>query len=306
MPCLNCGSDNPDGARECLACGAPTAESISVRAEAGSARGVTQEGQPTSPSVLGGYVMLTGITYEVAKCPICGSELLVYASPARFTLRPGTQLGGGKYTVEAVLGQGGHGITYLAHELDSQHKIAIREFFPFGKCTRQHATVHPDGQVSPADYELARQKFLDEARILAKFHHPGIVQVYTTFEENNTAYFVMEYVEGKTLLSMVEARSALPEKEVVEYARQVGEALTVIHQANLLHRDIKPENVLLRKNEHVVLVDFHAAGHFAPGQTRELTAIVTPGYAPLDSTDNVRGSAHTPMYTPWGQHVTTY
>jgi predicted Ser/Thr protein kinase len=216
-------------------------------------------------------------------CRSCGSPLsTVSAGPSTTALQPGTRLAGGKFAVEKVLGQGGFGITYLAREASLGRKVAIKEFFPYGGCTRQRATVHPGGQLSAADYQLARQKFLDEARILAQFHHQGIVQVYATFEENNTAYFVMEFVEGKTLLSVVESRGALPEKEVVGYARQVGDALTVVHQANLLHRDIKPENVLLRKNGQVVLVDFGTTRQFTSGKTGRMTAMFTAGYAPIE------------------------
>jgi formylglycine-generating enzyme required for sulfatase activity/serine/threonine protein kinase/Tol biopolymer transport system component len=216
-------------------------------------------------------------------CRSCGSPLsTVSAGPATTALQPGAKLDGGKFTVERVLGQGGFGITYLAREASLRRRVAIKEFFPQGGCVRKQMTVHPDGALSPADYQLARQKFLDEARVLARFHNRGIVEVYATFEENNTAYFAMEFVEGKTLLSQVESRGPLPEKEVVEYARQAADALTVVHQASLLHRDIKPENLLVTKTGRVVLVDFGTARQFTSGKTRRMTATVTHGYAPLE------------------------
>lgn len=215
-------------------------------------------------------------------CRSCGSPLSgAGAGPSSTVLRAGTKLDGGKFTVGKVLGQGGFGITYLGGDTSLGRPVAIKEFFPQG-CARQGATVQPTGAITVAAYLLAREKFLDEARVLARFHHKGIVQVYATFEENNSAYMVMEFVKGKTLLKLVETRGPLPEKEVVQYIAQAAAALAAVHEAQVLHRDIKPENLMVTERGRVVLVDFGTARAFASGKTKRMTAMLTPGYAPLE------------------------
>jgi serine/threonine protein kinase len=124
---------------------------------------------------------------------------------------------------------------------------------------------------------------LDEARLLASLNHPGIVKVYDFFEENNTAYMVMEYLRGKSLAKLVEERGgALGEKEAVGYILKVCEALEVVHKAGYLHRDIKPENIIVCEDGRVVLVDFGAARSFMAGKTGRMTVILTPGFAPYE------------------------
>ena len=216
-------------------------------------------------------------------CRSCGSPFALgsQAPSSSISLQAGTRLNGGRFTVGKVLGQGGFGVTYLGGDTTLDRPVAIKEFFPQG-CIRQGTTVRPSGALTTAEYQAARQKFLDEARVLAKFHHRGIVAVYSTFEENNTAYMVMEFVRGSTLLSLVEARGPLPEEEVVSYMAQVADALSVVHQAGLLHRDVKPENLMVTQEGRVVLVDFGTARAFTSGKTRRMTATLTPGYAPLE------------------------
>ena len=216
-------------------------------------------------------------------CRSCGSPLAAggAGAPSTAGLQAGTKLDGGKFTVGKMLGQGGFGMTYLGGDTSLGRSVAIKEFFPQG-CTRQGTTVCPSGTIAASDYHVARQKFLEEARVLAQFHHRGIVAVYSTFEENNTAYMVMEFVKGKTLLSLVETQGPLAEKEVVGYITQAADALNAVHQADFLHRDIKPENLMVTSDGRVVLVDFGTARAFASGQTRRMTAMLTPGYAPLE------------------------
>jgi serine/threonine protein kinase len=216
-------------------------------------------------------------------CRSCGSPLATGSAgtPSTAGLQAGTKLNNGKFTVGKVLGQGGFGITYLGGDASLGRSVAIKEFFPQG-CIRQGTTVCPSSAITVTDYHVARQKFLEEARVLAQFHHRGIVAVYSTFEENNTAYMVMEFVKGKTLLSLVETRGPLPEKEVVNYITQAADALNAVHEAKLLHRDIKPENLMVTQDGRVVLVDFGTARAFASGKTRRMTAMLTPGYAPLE------------------------
>ncbi|MBV9470549.1 MAG: serine/threonine protein kinase [Abitibacteriaceae bacterium] len=236
-------------------------------------------------------------------CPICAAEnsnhatvCVVCATPLHSnnlnglrikgdapsdTLAPGTALQDGAFITRQVLGIGGFGITYLAGDARLRRPVAIKEFFPYGS-KRIAKAVQPPSAIAPQDYLGARQRFLDEAQILAQFRHAGIVDVYTLFEENNTAYMVMEFLQGKTLLQLVEERGALPEAEAVEYIRQAALALHEVHDGGLLHRDIKPENIFVTNNKRVVLIDFGTAREFTVGKTRQMTVTLTPGYAPLE------------------------
>jgi WD40 repeat protein len=159
--------------------------------------------------------------------------------------------------------------------------VAIKELFPEG-CQRNGTTVQPT-RITPSDFSSMKQKFLDEARLLASLNHPGIVKVYDFFEENNTAYMVMEYLRGKSLAKLVEERGgALGEQEAVGYILKVCEALDVVHKAGYLHRDIKPENIIVCEDGRVVLIDFGAARAYMAGKTGRMTVILTPGYAPYE------------------------
>lgn len=198
-----------------------------------------------------------------------------------------TPLQGGNYVVEGVLGQGGAGITYLCTDAGLRRAVAIKEFFPLG-CVRVGMHVQPGGSISAGDYEQSREEFIEEARTLARFQHPGIVDVYTVFSENNSAYMVMEYLRGSDLSQIVEERGPIPEAEAISYIRQVGEALEVVHREAMLHRDIKPDNVVIRENGPAVLIDFGLTQKLQTttglGTTRlsTNTRFGTAGYAPLE------------------------
>ncbi len=215
-------------------------------------------------------------------CATCGAPLTGDpASAFSGALPPGTKLQGGVYSLGRVLGQGGFGITYLGGDIRARRPVAIKEFFPYGS-TRRGTHVHPFGGLTAADFASSRDRFLDEARILASFDHPNIVDVYGTFEENSTAYMVMELLRGKSLGQLVEDRGPLPEHEAIDYIRRVGEALEVVHQASMLHRDLKPDNIMRTDAGEVELIDFGTARTFAAGKTGRMTTMVTPGYAPLE------------------------
>jgi len=230
-------------------------------------------------------------------CGTCGAPLGTDPSSAfSGALPPGTRLQGGMYSVGKVLGQGGFGITYLGGDIRARRPVAIKELFPYGS-TRRGTNVHPFGGLPASEYATTRERFLDEARILARFDHPGIVDVYGTFEENNTAYMVMELLRGKTLGQLVEDRGPLPEHEAIGYIGHVGEALIVVHEASLLHRDLKPDNIMLTGDGEVVLIDFGTARAFAAGKTGRMTTMVTPGYAPLEQYgQSVRFGPFTDVY----------
>ena len=136
--------------------------------------------------------------------------------------------------IQQVLGQGGFGITYAGYDTRLKRAVAIKEFFPYG-AKREGLTAQPPGAMAGEDYIAARQRFLDEARVLAQFRHGGIVAVYALFEEHNTAYMVMELLRGQTLLQRLETQGvAVPEKEALEYIRQAAVALEEVHRGGLL------------------------------------------------------------------------
>ena len=219
---------------------------------------------------------------SAVSCSCCGSPLrpetaLIPALPV------GTRLQGDLYSIEKVLGQGGFGITYLGSDSGLKRAVAIKEFFPQVQgCSRDGTTVQPGGMITHLEYRQEKGKFLAEGQWLAQFQHPSIVKVFSLFEENNTAYMVMEFLRGKTLLDIVEEDGRLEERDAVAYIVQIAEALDVIHGLKLLHRDIKPENIIITEEGRAVLVDFGTAREFAAGKTRRMTTTLTPGYAPLE------------------------
>ncbi len=156
-----------------------------------------------------------------------------------------------------------------------------------------------------AGFRAARDRFLREARVLARFTHPGIVRVYEVFEEHGTAYLVMELLDGRTLIDLLQARGRpFPEDEVLDVAARGAAALRPIHAAGVLHRDINPSNVMLTHHGRIVLIDFGLARDFSPDQTVGMTRVVTPGYAPLEQ---YRGEARFgPSTDVYGLAATCY
>jgi serine/threonine-protein kinase len=197
-------------------------------------------------------------------------------------LSPGSALASGEYHIKQPLGQGGFGITYQGVDTRLNRPVAVKEFFPEG-CWREGSTVVSAGRWNSDTYSDAKQKFLLEGQTLGQFNHPGIVQVFYYFEENNTAYMVMEYLRGKTLTELLKQRQGkLSEVNALKYIAKVGEALEVLHLAQFLHRDIKPDNIMLANDGRVVLIDFGAARDFASNNITRYTTMLTPGYAPLE------------------------
>lgn len=197
-------------------------------------------------------------------------------------LSPGACLASGEYRIDRPLGQGGFGITYQGIDTRLNRPVAVKEFFPEG-CWREGSTVVSAGRWNSDTYSNAKQKFLLEGQTLGQFNHSGIVRVYYYFEENNTAYLVMEYLQGKTLAEILKRRKGkLPEAQALAYIVEVGKALSILHSAQFLHRDIKPDNIMLAEDGRIVLIDFGAARDFTRDSTARYTTMLTPGYAPLE------------------------
>ena len=210
-------------------------------------------------------------------------------------LSPGACLATGEYRIEQPLGQGGFGITYRGIDTRLNRAVAVKEFFPEG-CWRQGSTVVSAGRWNTDTYSSAKQKFLLEGQTLGQFNHPGIVRVFYYFEENNTAYMVMEYLRGKTLGELLQRQGKLSQNRALKLITKVAQALEILHQARFLHRDIKPDNIMLADDGRVVLIDFGAARDFT-ANTARYTTTLTPGYAPLEQYGRaLKNGAFTDIY----------
>ena len=187
------------------------------------------------------------------------------------------------YRIERVLGQGGFGITYLAFDNNLQQEVAIKEYLPMELAVREgDNSVFPVSDRQGDRFKWGLDRFLAEARTLAKFRHPGIVRVLSVFEANNTAYMVMEYERGETLQELLSRRKTLRESEIDNILSPILDGLEQVHKSGFIHRDIKPANIFLRENNTAVLIDFGSARQALGQETRTLTSIVSPGYAPYE------------------------
>ena len=206
-------------------------------------------------------------------------------------LPPNTTLQGGKYRIERVLGQGGFGITYQAVQVSLNRIVAIKELFLGGvgqAINDRHGNmVVVSNNVNQQSFDQQRDKFKKEALRLAQLNHPNLVKVNELFEENGTAYFVMDYIEGESLRTKMNRDGKLPEKVVLKYLQQIISALEHAHSRNIWHLDIKPENIMVDKYEHVYLIDFGASKHIEKNNTltTSLALAYTPGYSPPELTD---------------------
>ena len=194
------------------------------------------------------------------------------------------------FKLESVLGRGGFGITYLATDTNLHTKVAIKEYLPGEISTRVL-----DSQVVPRDdedrglYNWGLTRFLEEARILAQFKHSNIVKVLTVFEANNTAYMVMEYERGAELASFLKNPLYRREDWLIQLFSQILDGLGEVHKKNIIHRDIKPANIFIRNDGTPVLLDFGSARQAVSGSTKNLTRVMTKGYAPYEQIDEMGG-----------------
>ena len=203
-------------------------------------------------------------------------------------LRVNSTLQGGKYRIIEKLGQGGFGITYLAENTLLLGKVAIKEFFFKEYCNRDDSTSRVTIPTSGNReiVERFKQKFIKEARTIFSLNHPNIVRILDVFEENGTAYYVMDYIEGESLGDMVKRRGAIPEAEALGYVKDAASALEYIHSKNINHLDIKPGNLMKRKEDgSIIVIDFGVAKQYdlATSQGTTTTPVgISHGYSPLE------------------------
>ena len=201
-------------------------------------------------------------------------------------LQTGTSLQNGKYVIIRVLGQGGFGITYEAEQVLLHKKVAVKEFFMKDCCERDSVTSQVSvGTGTQRDLVTKfRGKFIREAQILAEFKHPHIVRVLDVFEENNTAYYVMENLSGGSLSERIKEKGRFSESQAEKYICQIADALDYIHARNTTHLDVKPSNILLDEDGNAVLIDFGISKHYdSSGEQTSSTPVgISKGYAPLE------------------------
>ena len=189
----------------------------------------------------------------------------------------------GEYRVREVLGQGGFAFTYLAQDENLQKPFAIKEYFPVSLAVRDR-----DGRVAArssehqSELEYGLSRFLRESRVLARFHHPNIVQVLRFFEANGTAYIVMNFLEGEGLDLRLAREGGVRESELGGLLYPLLDGLEKVHDAGILHRDIKPSNVFIGRNGQPLLLDFGAARDTRRGRSSSVSTFVTHGYAPIE------------------------
>jgi len=194
------------------------------------------------------------------------------------------------YRIESVLGKGAFGITYLAHDVNLDRQVAIKEYLPSQFAVRNDdLTVRPTTDDHKEDFEWGLKRFVSEAKILTKFEHPNLVRVFNVFEMNNTAYMVMNYEVGKSLQQILKSRKTLTESELTKIIIPLLSGLEVMHEKGFVHRDIKPGNIFIRSDGSPVLLDFGSArqtrgerGQEMSEEAQTVTTLVSPGYAPIE------------------------
>ena len=217
---------------------------------------------------------------DVKTCPYCGyvdgtpPEEAVHMEPGTFLAK--------RYTIGKVLGYGGFGVTYIGWDAMLEHKVAIKEYLPSEFSTRVPGVskISIFNGVKNEQFLAGLNKFVDEAKRLSLFQkEEGIVKIYDCIAENDTAYIIMEYLEGETLSDRLKREKTIPEKEAVEIMMPVMKSLDVVHNEGIIHRDISPDNIFITKDGKVKLIDFGASRFATTAYSRSLTVIIKPGYS---------------------------
>ena len=227
-------------------------------------------------------------------------------------LSSGTLLERGKYRIIETLGRGGFGITYLAEHTMTRRRVCIKEFFPkdYYKRDGDSGAISLSSDGFAESMNRFKTKFIKEAQTIATFNHPNIIPIHDAFEENGTAYYVMDYIEGESLNDIIKRSGALDEATAVGYIRQVAKALGYIHEQKIMHLDVKPGNVMLRKEDgRAVLIDFGLSKHYDAhsGEATSTTPVgVSHGYAPLEQYQQGGVSSFSPATDIYSLGATLY
>lgn len=201
-----------------------------------------------------------------------------------------TSLQHGKYRIDRFISSGGFGCTYEAEHVMLKKKVAIKEFFVKDFCNRDSTTgvISVGTQSKVALVGRLKEKFFEEAIALSQMQHPNIVQVTDVFEENGTAYYVMNYIDGISLNELIKSKNKLSEAEAIAIVQKVADALDYVHTNNRLHLDIKPANIMIDKEGNVILIDFGVSKQYDSINGENTSSLLgkTPGYAPIEQMGN--------------------
>ena len=215
-------------------------------------------------------------------CPYCGYNGDL---PEKGEILPPGTILNGKYMLGKVLGHGGFGITYLAYDMNFEVKVAIKEYYPDGLCTRTRDSkkIYTYSGEASDNYKYGLDKFVEEGKTMAKFRNlESIVDVRDYFRENNTAYLVMEYLEGIDLSGYLKKQpgNKLSLEETLSIITPILDTLEVVHAQGIIHRDISPDNIFITKDNKIKLLDFGAARYAMSEKSKSLSVILKQGYAP--------------------------
>ena len=216
-------------------------------------------------------------------CPHCGYE--ENTKPAEvYHMLPGSILAG-KYIIGRTLGYGGFGVTYIGYDAELERKVAIKEYLPGEFSTRipgqTQVTIY-DGE-RKEQFQAGIEKFMEEAKRLARFQNTaGVVHIYDSFFENDTAYIIMEYIEGETVRAKIDREGKLSLETALAIILPVVSALKEIHKEGILHRDIAPDNIMVDKEGQAKVIDFGASRFATTTHSKSLSVLIKPGYAPVE------------------------
>lgn len=234
----------------------------------------------------GGCFRMYDDKYDI--CPYCGYYTDAPAKEPYF-LTPGMVLAN-RYVIGNVLGFGGFGITYKAWDKKLESVVAVKEYYPSGIVNRTPGTSQliMFSGVKKKEFEYGLVRFIDEARNMTKFNtHKNIVNVYEYLEENNTAYIIMEFLDGCTLGEYMESNGGkLPLDQSIEIIMAIGNALKDVHENEIIHRDISPDNIFMCNDGTIKLIDFGAA-RFSSEEVKNFTIILKPGFAPPEQYEQI-------------------
>ena len=227
-------------------------------------------------------------------------------------LKSGTLLKRGEYRIIETLGRGGFGVTYLAEQLSLHRKVCIKEFFPKDYFKRDEDSVSISLLSDSFNENMSRfkAKFVKEAQTIADLEHSNIIAVKDVFEENNTVYYIMDYIEGESLSGMVKRAGAMSEDVAVGYIKQVASALGYIHERAINHLDVKPANIMVRsKDNRAILIDFGLSKHYdaTSGDATSTTPVgVSHGFAPMEQYKQGGVSSFSPTTDIYALGATLY
>lgn len=229
-------------------------------------------------------------------CPHCGYN---HANTKPYPgVLPIFTLLNGRYLLGRVLGRGGFGITYVAKDITTNRICAIKEYMPAEYATRVGGTqtITPiSGSKAQMVYNHGREKYIEEARVLAKLRdNPIVVDIWDFFQQNNTAYLVMEFLDGKNLRQIAKSQGGTIDADYMkEIFVTIASSLMEVHHKNILHRDLSPENIMIQKDGAIKLIDFGAARNYVSAQNVGMSILLKPGFAPPEQYDK-KGS-----HGPW-------